>query len=258
MAARPRRVALLVAAALALAALVAVLLVVRSLDARAERALETIGSELLGTGVSVGSVDVDLRGGRATVRDLEVANPRGEALDFSDEPALRCGEIELTLDPASALGAGPVILTDVRVLAPRLSAEVTPTAINLLELERRVARASPAEVDEQVAGSAEPRRFVVRRLVFEGATLRADSRPVGGDVRELPLADLAMNELGGPRGATPAELGQRVLEGLLTRTLAELARARIGALVEKQLEEWRGKASDALRDFLAPRRRPTP
>ncbi|HEX2484618.1 MAG TPA: hypothetical protein VHQ66_04930, partial [Myxococcota bacterium] len=229
---RTRRAALLVAAALAVAALVAALLVFRSLDARIENALETIGSELLGTRVSVGSVVVDVRGGRATVRGVEVANPRGETLDFSDEPALRCGEIEIALEPASVVGSGPVVLSEVRVLAPRLSAEVTPTGINLLELERRVARASPAAADQEAAGSAEPRRFVVRRLVFEDATLRADSRPVGGDVRELPLADLVLSEIGAPRGVTPAELGQRVLEALLTRTLAELARARIGALVE--------------------------
>jgi hypothetical protein len=251
-----RRTLALLAAAVAVAVLAAALWLSRSLDARVERALETLGSELLGSAVSVGSVDVDLRGGRALVRDLEVANPRGEALAFSDEPAIRCGEIEVAIDAASLVGGGPIVLTDVRVRAPRLSAEVTPGGINLLELERRLSRASPAEVDERASGSGEPGRFLVRRLAFEAPSVRADSRAVGGDLRELPLADLALAELGAPRGATPAELGQRALQALLTRTLAELARERIGALVEDQLEQLKDKASEALRDLLTPRREP--
>jgi hypothetical protein len=254
--ARRHRLGLLVLAGAALVVLAAVLWLARSLDARAERALETIGSELLGVKVSVGSVHVDLRGGRATVRGLEVENPRGEKLAFSKDPAIRCDEIDVAIEPASLAGGGPIVLSEVRVRAPRLSAEVTPGGVNLLELERRVDAASPAAVDEKVEGTAAPRRFLVRRLAFEGTSVRADSRPVGGDLRELALADLALTDVGAPRGATAAELGQRVLEGLLTRTLAELARERIGALVDEQLQQFKDKAAEAFRDLLGPRHRP--
>jgi hypothetical protein len=139
------RLGLLVLAAALVAALAVVWWLVHSLDARVARALETVGSELLGTRVSVGAVDVDLRAGRATVRGVEVENPRGEKLAFSKEPAIRCEEIEVTIEPASLAGGGPIVLSEVRVRAPRLSAEVTPGGVNLLELERRVSRASPAE-----------------------------------------------------------------------------------------------------------------
>jgi hypothetical protein len=169
---------------------------------------------------------------------------------------MRFGEIEVAIDPASLTGGGPIVLAEVRVRAPRLSAEVTPGGINLLELERRVSRASPAEVDEKAAGRGEPRRFLLRRLAFDAPSVRADSRAVGGELRELTLADLELADLGAPRGATPAELGQRALQGLLTSTLAELARQRIGAFVEQQLEQLKDKAAEALRDLLTPRREP--
>jgi hypothetical protein len=249
------RLGLLALAAALAAALAGLWWLTRSLDARVERALETIGSELLGTRVSVGSVDVDLRGGRATVRDVEVENPRGEALAFSKEPAIRCEEIEVAIEPTSLAGGGPIVLPEVLVRAPRLSAEVTPGGVNLLELQRRLSRASPAEAEEKAGVAEAPRRFVVRRLVFEGASARADSRAAGGDLRELALADLDLANVGAPRGATAGELGQRVLQGLLTRTLAALARERIGALVDEQLQELKDKAADAFRDLLAPRRR---
>ncbi|MGI9432524.1 MAG: hypothetical protein ACR2PQ_09940, partial [Myxococcota bacterium] len=68
-----------------------------SLDARIARATEHVGSELTGTSVRVGSVDVDPAEGAATPRNLRVASPAG----FSSEPALAFGEILVALDVAS-------------------------------------------------------------------------------------------------------------------------------------------------------------
>jgi len=252
---RPRRAALWIAAGLvAAAAVAAAVWLARSLDARVERALERIGRELLGTDVAIARVDVDLRGGRATLYGLEVANPRGERLAFSGEPALRSDRIDVTFDARSLLGDGPIVLTDVRVRAPRLSAEATPSGVNLVELQRRVAQASPAEVEARAGAEAEA-RYAIERFVMEGASVRADSRALGGDLRELALADVELRGIGGARGASAAEAGKRVLEALLARTLAQLAREQIGAYLDQRLQDLKDRASEALRDLLGPRRR---
>jgi hypothetical protein len=240
----------LVAAAVAalLVAAGAALYLWRSLDGIVARSIEGVGTRLLGTEVEVSSVHVDLRHGSASLRGLTVANPRGEGLSFSKQPAFRLAEIHVTLEPTS-LAAGPIVLREVAVVAPLANLEVTPADVNLLVLKRRLDRAQPGEADAAVA-EGEPRRFRIERFRFEKGTLRADATAVGREVRELELPGLQLHDLGGAAGATPGELGQRVLGAFLGQVLAQAAKDRISELVEKELDRLGDRASDALRSFL--------
>jgi hypothetical protein len=220
----------------------------RSLDGIVARSVEGIGSRLLDSEVEVSSAHVDLRHGSASLRGLTVANPRGEGLSFSKQPAFRLDEIRVALVPAS-LASGPIVLREVAVVAPLANLEVTPTEVNLLELKRRLDRSQPAEADEAVA-KGEPRRFRIERLRFEKGTLRADASAVGREVREVELPALQLHDLGGSAGATPGELGQRVLGAFLGQVLAQAAKDRVSELVEKELDRVGDRVSGALRSFL--------
>jgi hypothetical protein len=243
-----RRALLAGAAALLVAGALAVLWFYRSLDGIVERTLERVGSELLGTEVSVSSVHVELAAGRALVKGLEVANPRVAGVDFSGEPAIRLDSIDVTLD-AGSVARGPIRLEEVRVAAPFVNLEVMPGDVNLLVLQRNVSRARPAEADA-AAPVEEPRHFRVGSLSFAEGTLRADASAVGREVRDLRLPALRLTELGGREGATPGQLGQQVLEALLTRILAQAATDRVSELIEKELDQVEEKIGDALRSFL--------
>ncbi len=239
-------------AVLLLAAALAALWLQRSLDTVARRTLERVGSELLGSEVSVASVDVDLRGARATARGIEVANPRGEGLAFSDEPAIRIAEVHVSIDAASLAG-DPIALPEVSVRDPFVNLEVTPSEVNLLVLRRNVDRARPAAADA-AARTGEPRRFAVQRFAFEEGTLRADATAVGRDAHDLRLPKLELRDLGGAAGGTPGELGKRVLEAFLARILTQVAKDRASELVEHELDALKEKAADALRSILGAER----
>jgi hypothetical protein len=243
-----RRALLAGVAALLVAGGLAALWLYRSLDGIVERTLERVGSELLGSEVSVSSVHVDLSAGRAEVKGLEVANPRVSGLDFSGEPAIRLDAIDVTLDAAS-LARGPIHLEEVRVAAPFVNLEVMPGDVNLLVLQRNLTRARPAEADAAAAAEP-PRRFRVGSFSFAEGTLRADASAVGREVRELRLPALRLTELGGREGATPGQLGQQVLEALLARILAQAAADRVSELIDKELDQVKEKIGDALRSFL--------
>jgi hypothetical protein len=239
-------------AVLLLAVALAAVWVYRSLDGLVQRTIERVGSELLGTEVSVASVDVDLRAARATVRGIEVANPRGEGLAFSNEPAIRIAAVDVSIEPAS-LAREPIALRDVEVHEPFVNLEVLASDVNLLVLRRNVDRARPAAAD--AAAPTEPRRFSVQRFAFGEGTIRADARAVGREVHELKLPKLELRELGGATGATPGELGKRVLEAFLARVLAQVAKDRVSELVERELDELQEKAADALRSILGTERK---
>lgn len=236
---------LLIAIALAgAAAIVAVLFLVRSLDGRVELYLETVGSELLGSEVRVGSVDVDLRAGRASVRGLEVANPRGEGLAFSDTPALRFGEIAVTIDPASLAGE-TVVLETVSVDAPLANLEVTPGGMNLVVLSRNLDHARRESADTPSSGET-PQRFSLRELRIAQGTLRADATAVGREVREQPLPSLALADFGGARGIEASELGRQMFRAYLLSVLAQAATDRVGELLAEQLDKVKARIAEGL------------
>ncbi len=65
-----------------------------NIDAIARKVIETTGTQVLGTPVSVGAVAISPSTGKAVFRDLKVANPSG----FSPEPAIYFKELSAQVD----------------------------------------------------------------------------------------------------------------------------------------------------------------
>lgn len=217
--------------------------VTERLDRAVADAIEDTAGQVLGTEVRVGSVDLDLARGAATVRALQVANPKGERFAFSAEPAFRLGEITVAIDldklDLEDLGSAPIPLELVRVAATELNAEVTEAGINLDVLRRNI-----GSVDLET--SAEPVRLEIARFEFEEGTLRADASAVGDEIRTLELPSLRLSNLHG----TPEVVAERVLDAFLGAAVRQIARDRFSSEVEEQLESVKEKAADALRSLL--------
>jgi len=212
------------------------------LDAAVADLIETTATSLLGTDVSVRGVDVDLREGSATLRGLRVANPRGEGLSFSAEPAFELGRITVAidlgrLDVADPLAA-PLPLRLIEVMAPVANAEVTAGGMNL-DVLRRNATSSGGE-----AGS--PVRLDIARFRFAEGRLRVDSTAVGGAARELALPPLELRNLRG----TPDVVGRRLLDAFLGAAVRQVARDELSSRVDERLGHVKEKAVGALRSLL--------
>lgn len=224
-----------------------------SLDGFVEQAIEDTGSELLGTRVAVGAVEIDLGGGSATIRRLEIDNPTGEGLAFSKEPAITLEEITVAIDIdalSKSQGEGPIPLLLVRVAEPKVNAEVTPGGINLEILRKNVSSAPTGAESESIDAAGEPVRIRIDRFEFEKGLLKADTEAVGGNVNDVELPSMRLDKLGGSAGLTPAELGKRVLDTFLGRAIRQVARDQLSGEVEKQLDSVREKAAGALRSLL--------
>ncbi|MDH3686687.1 MAG: hypothetical protein OEP95_10690 [Myxococcales bacterium] len=214
-----------------------------SLDARIARVIEHVGSELTGTAVRVGSVDLDLSEGAGTVRNLRVASPDG----FSSEPALAFGEIGLDLDVASLRGS-PVVLSEVRLLAPRVRLEVDEAGrSNIGELLTRLADDSgePAAPEGDAV-----LRFRVERFRFEEGRIDGDASALGGEERALALPPYRVGRLGGERGSTPAELGRTLLVRYLGHVTATAVQDAAFRYLEGKAEELGDRVGDAAKGFL--------
>lgn len=248
-----KRFVLLTAVVVLLAAGIALWIVRGSLDGRLKTALERIGSEMTLAPVHVGGVDLDLTGGRGTIRDITVANPEG----FPDGTAIALREISLALEIRS-LRESPIVVHEIVVGEPRVEVVLLADGrMNIEALRRNVdhyeARQRAAQVLEEErtraprseAERAEPRLRVGEFRISEGA-IGLDASALGRDPEELALGSVTLRDIGGARGVTPEQLGRRVADALIART----ARAVAGAEVKRALREKGGEIGEKIGELF--------
>lgn len=234
--------------ALVVAALgVAIFYFVSSLDSLVKSAIETYGSQAMGTAVRVSSVQIALTSGKGTIRGVTVANPRG----FSSADAFRLGEITLQIDPASVKGR-PVVVDQVVIRAPEVSYELDESGRSNIDVIRdHLRRYQGPEADERGAGeggasSGEEVQLVVKRFTFEDGKLAANTEAVGGKSATVELPSLRLTGLGEPRGATGAEIGKTVMTAYSKKVLGTVAASQLDRVIDEKLGGETGEAAKKL------------
>jgi uncharacterized protein involved in outer membrane biogenesis len=224
-----------------------------SLDRRVQALLERVGSEMTLAPVQVSGVSLDLAAGRGTIRDITIGNPDG----FPDGRAVSLRELSLSLELGS-LRTGPVVLPEIVVGEPRIDAILLADGrMNLDALRRnlesfadRRRAASSREPDGRGATRGEDLaselRLRVHELRISEGRIGLDASALGRDPEELALGSFVLRELGGARGATPEQLGPRILGALVARA----ARAVAGAEVKRALREKGGEIGEKLGEWL--------
>jgi uncharacterized protein involved in outer membrane biogenesis len=232
---RWRRAALIAAVVAAIAA-VAVVVTLSSLDAIVKHAIESHGSAMTQTAVRVGSVDVSLREGMATLRNLTIANPPG----FTAPNAFELDEITVHLDVAS-VASDPLVIKEIRIAAPRVTCELNGAGVSNVEVIRRAVEGkdhpsgagASAGAEARKPEPADGRRLVIETLALRDGEVYVDARAVGGPEQHEKLPGFELTGIGGTQGATPAEVG-RVVAAALARDVAV-------AVAATQVERWIGK-----------------
>jgi len=217
------------------------LYVARNLDRIVKDLVQTVGTEVAGTPVTLGSVDIALREGRATLRDLAVANPPG----FSRQNLFVFEEITAR----AALGSDGVVIRDVTVRGPSVVVEqqgqTTNADVLLRSIESRVGPKPPADAPKSGAESV---HLQIDRIRVEAAKgeLVSDQleKPVSVDLDAVEFRDLE---------GTPEEIARQVLR----QFTAKLADAATAALIDAGVrtgrealrKEIERKVGDTLEDI---------
>lgn len=203
------------------------------------RAIERHGSAVTGTPVAVSGVDLSLREGRGTIRDLRIASPDG----FDTSDAVSFEDIAITLNVEES-SRDLIVLDEVRIAAPAVRVEVSSSGkTNLDEIRRRV-REFAAE------GGLDDERVRIRSLVFQRGTIVVDASAVGLEPRTLNLPELRLQDVGGGSGAGPEEIATIVLGAVVGRATSEIAGSEVESLIRGQLGDSVTDAAKGLLDRL--------
>jgi hypothetical protein len=213
-----------------------------SLDSIVKNGIERFGTEITGTKVSVGSVDISLRSGKGTIRNFRVANPDG----FSHDNALEFDEVTLALN-VSSLNRDPIVIDEIRVKAPLVNAELDEKySSNVLVIRDHAQRhrvgSTPTAKGKEDGGFE--KHFVVRKFVMEQGLVKGDATRAGGGKREFPLPPVELDNIGGERGARPEAIGRAMTAAVfvrVTQTVGDQLRTALEERVKNKMGEILGK-----------------
>jgi hypothetical protein len=203
---------------------------VTNMDSIAKRAIETAGSNALGTAVRVQSVSLDLVGGSATLYGFTVANPSG----FSNGDMMRFDELRIAIDIRS-LNSDVIRINSTTSVNPYVLYEVRGGRSNFDAVRERF---PPQELATE---SEDGPVIAINKIVINGiqGAVQADPMPRPVDVS---LGNVSIPPVEG----TPEVLARQIARPLLTQ-LAHNASAALSRVAADALEaELRERAGDAV------------
>lgn len=219
------------------------LCVFSNLDGIVKSGIEKYGSRAVGTAVTVKSVRIGLKEGRAAVRGLTVANPEG----FSGKNAFTLGEIGAAIDVHSIV-EDVKIIDSITVLEPEILVEMNgDRTFNLNVILDNLSRSAPSskektgaqsteEADQKRLTKEEP-LLIIRNVLFRNGIIRGRLEFGGDRETVLRLPNVQMRNLGAPDGATPTELTRQIIGELSRRALAEVRKKAVSAATDKVKNE---------------------
>ncbi len=214
---------------------VGVFLLLSNLNSLVAKAIEKNGTDATQTSVTVSGVELKLREGRGSIKDLKIASPDG----FKASDAFSLHDITVGIDVESLRGE-PIVITEILIQAPVINAEILKNgASNIDELRKRVQafseRFSGGSEDESDQSSAQAKKIRIDRFIFEKGSINIDASELGLEKRTIDLPEIRLSNIGGAEGATPDEITKIILEAVVEKVSSEIASSELRGLIEDKL-----------------------
>lgn len=226
-----------------------------SFDRILKAAIETFGTQIIGTEVALSSAEVSPKSGSGALKNLSIANPKG----FSDGSAISFKEISLKLDTGT-LGDDTVLVSTIVIDAPHLTYELGKGGSNLDALQRNVDSYMAAHASDksnaEKADQGPDTKLIIESLVIRNGTVSIKADAMGDEAINAPLPDIHLTNIGKGDGATPGEVTEKIFDSLKEKALLAVASSKLGDMgktISKgagAIGESAGEAGKALKGLL--------
>lgn len=211
------------------------LILTLTLDQIVKSNIQSIGSDILKTELTVDNVSISPFTGEGTLEGLTIANPEG----YEGEEAMTIRTISIRMDPLTVL-SDTVMIHEVVVQSMEVFFEVDPSGSNLGELHGNV-QAYSAETESTYDAA-----MVIEYFLMEESTLTATSSVGDMEPVEIQLSRMELENIGRAGNADIASTMKTVLEVILARVAQEGFQRFLQQGGREMLEE----AGDAIRNLF--------
>lgn len=207
---------LLPLAALGALAAAAALVAALSFGPAVKAAVAALGPQVAGVPMTLGSFSVSPLTGSLRLGGLVVGNPPG----YKTPSAFELEDIRVRVRLRTLL-SDTVVVEHVLVRGAAATYELGPGGSNVGVIAKKAGAASGGGKAGTKSGGA-AKRLVIKEFRFEGGRVRLSAGLLGGKSLEAPIPDVRLTEIGGAKGATPAEAGAKML-GAVASAVAQAA-----------------------------------
>jgi hypothetical protein len=211
-------------------------LLLSNLDGLVKTAIETYGSEAVGSQVSVDSVEIDLTGGTAAIYGFSVANPEG----FSDRVMISFSEVSVAID-IGTLNSEIISIDSIVARQPSALYESANGTTNIDTVSARFAGSGNEEPADVTADESTVQLNIASILIED---IQAHMAGEGVPDLTLSLGDINLQSLQG----TPNEIASQIMEPLMQQISANAASALLQATADMLTDSLQG-ATEGLDDI---------
>ncbi len=225
-------------------------LTLSNIDSQVTNVVETSGSHVTGTPVTVGGLSLNVLEGTGGISGVHVANPQG----FSSGDVLTLGRISVDID-AATVSQDPLVLQKVVIRSPRIFYEIDSEDMSNLEVvQTHIRTAMAAGKGQPAAGDIENitgPRVIIASLIIEQGTADIQPNPGQDQKMSVTLPRMVLQDIGKKtQGATPDEVSEIIVSALFNNTRQTLDSLGLDRLVKRNFAWKVGEAAEDTGDFL--------
>jgi hypothetical protein len=207
-----------------------------NLDSIAKSLIESVGTKVSGTKVTVGSVKLSVTEGHATIFDLRFANPEG----FSNNPMISCGEITAHVNYST--GA----IAKIHIGSPSFLFEQKGTEDNFGLLQKHAEKQADAEKgepgNEKSKEKTPPKEYQIDSFSIDNARVSfssLDAKQSG----EVTINKIKFSKLKG----TPNQIFEQIIAQLTEQIIQQVTKE----IIQRQIKgSIKGETGDTINKVL--------
>jgi hypothetical protein len=226
---------LIIAGIVALVVIVGVWQLLANLDSIVAGVIEESGSEVLKTDVSVSGVSIDLKGGKAAIAGMTIANPDG----YSNALLFEMEDIAVDLD-LNSLNEDVLVINAIRIKNPKINFEGTADGGSNMQTLMENINSSASESNSET--KSDELLMIINNFELSGAQVKAISEMKPGEPTEINLPPIKMSGIGKNQGGVTAEVvAQEITHELISTVLNAAAKAGVQKAIEKKKQGFLDK-----------------
>lgn len=202
-----------------------------SLDYLIKSGIESNGSEMTGTAVTVDGVSLSPFSGEGTIEGLRVQNPDG----FDSEYAMVIENFDIAVSVRSLL-SDTVVINEIQISEPAISVIQKVPENNLRMLLKNMESATASESESASA------IMVIERLVITGGTVTVTPSIGAQPSATVSLERIELQGLGSSGSDSAREVIRQIASEIVGKALE--------SAMSGQLDDLKEKAKDAVKDIF--------